>query len=157
MRHVKAPAVEPRREEEVRVFCGGGISGCPDWQADMATELLNVPITLVNPRRDQFDVSNKNLSKEQIIWEHSHLNDADAILFWFAQETLCPITLFELGFWLGQKKPLFVGCHPRYSRRDDVIIQSGLVRPEIRVASSVADLARLVTDWVAGKSSGEHQ
>ncbi len=49
-------------------------------------------------------------------WEHDHLRRAKAIMFWFPSETLCPITLYELGAWTilarqtGTK--LFVGADP---------------------------------------------
>src|SRR5208337_4609876 len=37
---------------------GGGISGCPDWQAQLVRELKDVDLVLVNPRRKVFDVQN---------------------------------------------------------------------------------------------------
>jgi hypothetical protein len=39
------------------LFMGGGISGCPDWQAQLVRELKDVDLVLVNPRRKVFDVS----------------------------------------------------------------------------------------------------
>ena len=70
-----------------------------------------------------------------------HLRLANAIAFWFPPETLCPITLFELGAWSMTDKPLFVGVDPKYQRRLDVKIQTKLVRPEITILESLKDLA----------------
>ena len=75
------------------------------------------------------------------------LRVADAILFWFPQETLCPIVLYELGAWSMSGKTIFVGVHPAYSRRQDVEIQTGLVRPEVNVVYSLEELAAQVMSW----------
>lgn len=89
-----------------------------------------------------------NTADAQIRWEHHHLNTASAILFWFPCETLCPIVLYELGAWSYRNiKPLFVGTHPDYQRRQDVVIQTHLVRPEITVVFSLDDLAEQVIAW----------
>jgi len=48
------------------------------------------------------------------------LSDIKALIG-FPCETLCPITLYELGTWsiLSQQTgaKLFVGCHPEYKRK----------------------------------------
>jgi hypothetical protein len=33
------------------VFLAGGITGCPDWQAELVRMLADVPVALLNPRR----------------------------------------------------------------------------------------------------------
>src|SRR4051794_36586929 len=99
------------------VFLGGGISGCPDWQSEVATLLADLPLVLLNPRRPDFPMGDPAAAPKQIEWEYRHLRKADAILFWFPCETLCPIALYELGAWSvyqdhrGQRS-LFVGVHP---------------------------------------------
>jgi hypothetical protein len=108
------------------LFLGGGISNCPDWQAEMVQLLDGLPYVLLNPRRDGFDLLDPKMSVAQIEWEHLHLRDANAILFWFPSETLCPITLFEYGYWLGRpQKRLFIGVHPDYQRRTDLRCRRG--------------------------------
>lgn len=105
------------------LFLAGGISGCSDWQASVAEAFASLcpDLVLLNPRRKNFNVSDDSESVKQIHWEFEHLRKASAILFWFPHETLCPITLFELGQWsvlagvLGKR--LFVGCDPKYLRR----------------------------------------
>ncbi len=92
---------------------------------------------------------------KQIDWKHRHLRKADAVAFWFPCETLCPITLYELGAWSvyrderGQK-PLFIGVHPDYKRRQDVEIQTRLVRPEVPVVGGLPELAECVKRWATG-------
>jgi hypothetical protein len=88
---------------------------------------------------------------------------ADAISFWFAEETLCPITLYELGQWspkrvmynddageiIGHRR-LFIGVHKNYGRRTDVELQTAMIRPEIQIVYSLQDLARQVRESFEG-------
>jgi hypothetical protein len=140
----------PEYELHPRVFVGGGITGCPDWQKEL-TEMLSDTsyLVLLNPRRDEFDITNKLLSSEQIEWEYCNLRLAHAILFWFPAETLCPITLFELGYWAGKSKDIFVGCHPDYARKFDVEKQLSLLPMKygFKVASSLGELADQVKSY----------
>ena len=111
------------------IFLAGSITGAPDWQAEAALELRH-SYNVFNPRRKDFDVTAKDVEKQQITWEFHCLDKCDNILFWFAEETLAPITLLEYGKMLvkakqGNKK-LFVGVHPNYARRNDVYIQTRL-------------------------------
>ena len=111
---------------EVSLFLGGGITGCHDWQATLTRLLRNTDLVLINPRRAIWPMDDPEASAKQIEWEYEHLQKATMIAFWFAPETLCPITLFEYGKWLVRNKPLFVGCHPDYKRKLDVEVQTKL-------------------------------
>jgi hypothetical protein len=76
---------------------------------------------------------------QQICWEYKHLEESDIIVFWFAKETVCPITLYELGKWgTSTKKTVIIGIDPEYSRKNDVIIQTSLARPEIEIYTDFA-------------------
>lgn len=138
MQYVEAPetwvTATPR---DFGVFLGGGITDCPDWQAAVAATLADTNFTLLNPRRADFPKDDPTAAEAQIVWEHQALRAAHLIIFWFPAETLCPITLYELGAWSMTPKPLIVGTHPDYKRRQDVVIQTALVRPEIDVVDSL--------------------
>src|SRR5271157_5545157 len=82
------------------LFMGGGISGCPDWQAQLVRELKDVDLVLVNPRRKVFDVQNAANTRLQIRREYLMLRRCDGILFWFPCESICPTVLFELGTYV---------------------------------------------------------
>jgi hypothetical protein len=95
-------------------------------------------------------VNDSKASEVQIEWEHQQLARSEAIIFWFPCETLCPITLYELGAWTNKvpHKPLFVGTHASYTRRIDVIIQTRLERGNtIHVADSIASIVEQVETW----------
>ena len=131
------------------VFLAGGIGvGAVvfNWQSQLVERLRDTSLTLLNPRRDDYPAGDPNALREQIEWEHRALKAASAISFWFVPETLCPITLYELGVWAmwrdsdGKHKPILVGAHPDYARRADVLIQLSLVRPEVEVVASLEEL-----------------
>lgn len=148
------------------LFLGGGISGCRDWQTDMVELLKGTELGVVNPRRDDFDASDPTMSEKQIEWEFRHLRMCQWKLFWFAPETLCPITLFEYGYWLaghagahlaakGLPIKLFVGVHPEYARKFDVEKQTALhnqrlIESEaegvVEIVHSIEDLAKQVIE-----------
>lgn len=111
------------------VFLAGGITGCPDWQSEFS-EMVKDDISdrwvLLNPRRAEFDVSDPSMSEAQIDWEHKWLERAAITVFWFPAESVCPITLFELGRCIGQRRRTIVATHPDYPRRFDVVYQYGL-------------------------------
>jgi hypothetical protein len=130
------------------VFLAGGISACPDWQREVVYLLQGEPVALLNPRRSAFSVDEPRAAALQIEWEHRHLRLADAVLFWFPWETLCPIALYELGSWSMTRKPLFVGVHPDYRRRLDVEIQTRLVRPDVSVVYRLSDLTEQIRQWL---------
>ncbi len=139
MRYIECPDTYPGPERTL--FMAGGITGCPDWQLELAALLADTEWALLNPRRRNFPQHDPAAVEAQIKWEHAHLRAASAILFWFPSETLCPITLYELGTWSMTDKPLFLGIHPAYPRRLDVEIQTRLVRPEVDIVHSLAALA----------------
>jgi len=153
MRYVEA--TEEWNEPGHGLFIAGGITGCPDWQQEFCSLLIqrSVPAhfsaVVLNPRRKDFPIGDPDAAWEQIAWEYRHLQKADAISFWFAKETIQPIVLFELGSWLKSDKPIFVGVHPEYPRKQDVEIQVELARPGTIVVSTLRDLAEAVSAWAA--------
>lgn len=131
------------------IFLAGGITSCPDWQQEMRGLLGDTNLVLLNPRRAEFPIHDPNAAEQQITWEHSHLRLADAVLFWFPCETLCPIVLYELGAWSMADKVIFVGVHPDYARRRDVEIQTELTKPWVTIVYSLQELAEQVKKWAA--------
>ncbi|MGH7175566.1 MAG: nucleoside 2-deoxyribosyltransferase domain-containing protein, partial [Minisyncoccia bacterium] len=147
MRYVECPEQYSGAGTDTSVFLAGGITSCPDWQAEMVKLLSDTDLTLVSPRRKVWPIDRPEASEEQIVWEHQHFLRVDSILFWFPKETLCPIVLYELGAWLFRPKAVFVGTHPDYQRKQDVIIQSRLERPALKVVHTLEDLAGQVRGW----------
>lgn len=117
------------------IFLGGGITNCIDWQKKVVDALADLEVSIINPRRANFDLADATQSEIQIDWEYKYLRAAAQIIFWFSPETVCPITLFELGATLERyhfaeemrKKniqTIFIGVHPEYKRIFDVKFQA---------------------------------
>lgn len=143
-RYVECPEEHAARGDERSVFLAGGITGCGDWQQALRGLLADSALALINPRRASYDFGDPAAAALQIGWEFRHLRAATMISFWFAAEQLQPISLYELGAWSMSQKPIFVGVDPRYPRRQDVILQTRLARPEVAVASSLEELAQQI-------------
>ena len=150
MKYIEAPNYDleiARLNPKDNLFLAGSITGAEDWQKELAFKKYDIfelddniesatdkDIRLVdyfnvfNPRRANFDVSDPSVEKEQITWEYHCIHQCRYILFWFAPETLAPITLFELGSALNthEHKNIFIGIDPEYKRKNDVIIQTSL-------------------------------
>lgn len=137
-------ALSPGDPDAISIFLAGSITGAEDWQRGVADKLLSMSsipgLQVLNPRRANFPIDDPNAAAGQILWEARHLDMADVILFWFSEATLGPITLYELGAWSMTEKPLVVATHPNYARRQDVVIQTALRRPEIEVRRNLQDL-----------------
>jgi hypothetical protein len=146
MKYIEAPTEYLFPGTDLTLFLAGGITGCPDWQREMVGQLSPSDLTLLNPRRANWKMK-PGMEEEQIAWEKKHLLRADAVLFWFPAESLCPIALYELGAWNCRPKRLFIGCHPDYKRKKDVEIQTKLDRPTQEIVNSLEELAKQVMAW----------
>ena len=150
-------ATPPSGKKVPLIFLAGGITGCPDWQSEIIDTFHNIhncrgiDMFLANPRRRDFPIGDPTAAKNQIKWEFDNLREADIILFWFPAETMCPIVLYELGAWSMTDKPIFVGVHPEYQRKQDVEIQTGLARPDVTVVYDIHDLAAQVGNFLASR------
>jgi Nucleoside 2-deoxyribosyltransferase like len=133
----KSPTPLPRTFTNTSVFLAGGISNCPDWQKEVQDMINSDTFDVINPRREiGFDKTGQ-IAEEQITWEHRALSIADDYIFWFPKETLCPITLFELGKILertmnGSDKVILIGWHEEYQRGFDLSVQIRLATTQKR-------------------------
>jgi hypothetical protein len=123
----------------VKLFLAGGITNTKNWQKEIIDAIKDLPnLTIYNPRRENFPINDPKASEAQICWEYKHLIEADVIIFWFAKGSLNPIVLYELGrYGLSSNKPIIIGVDPEYERKQDVIIQTKLSRPELMISTSM--------------------
>ncbi|CAM2010551.1 nucleoside 2-deoxyribosyltransferase domain-containing protein [Acanthopleuribacter pedis] len=111
-----------------RVFLAGAIDNgaAENWQAQVCRELADLPITLLNPRRDDWDHTWRNSAadprfREQVTWELDALEAADHILMVFTAAGKAPITLLELGLH-ARRGSLTLVCPPAYWRHGNVAL-----------------------------------
>lgn len=142
MIYIEAPKLIDYPKDAISVFLAGTITGSWDWQRSLVEKLRDLDIVIFNPRREKFDVDDRHAAKSQIIWEFNMLRKATFISFWFSDETLSPIALYELGAHSMTDKPLVIGVDPAYERKVDVQIQMDLVRPGMPVFLNLDDVAK---------------
>jgi hypothetical protein len=94
------------------------------WQETFTKSLSDLPVTIFNPRRNDWnkewkqDISFPKF-KEQVDWEMDYLNDADVIALYFQPGTMSPISLLELGLHASSGK-VIVCCPEGYWRLGNV-------------------------------------
>ncbi len=114
------------------VFLAGTIDNgnSDDWQTDAANRVhaLGLNIDVYNPRRDEWDPT---LGLEEVVvqiqWELERLTNSNFVLLYFADESVSPISLLELGMILEQttknpNKQLFVVCNKQFWRHTNVVV-----------------------------------
>ncbi len=140
MQYIVSPDEWKPLPNQPSVFLAGGISGCPDWQRELAKLLIMTNYAVLNPRRKEF-IDSQAAAEAQIEWEFMNLRKADVISFWFCKEAIQPIALYELGAWSMTDTPLVVGVEKGYPRELDVRAQTAFARPDVHVVGTIEDLA----------------
>lgn len=124
MKEIKAPnKVENAR---MHLFLAGSIEmgAAEKWQEKVTAALKEYNVTVLNPRRDDWDSSwvqsiDNAQFKEQVDWELSAMQLSDTIAMYFDPATKSPITLLELGLYARTGK-LVVCCPDGYWRKGNV-------------------------------------
>ena len=129
MSEIKAP--NPLIQDDTKkIFLGGSIEmgKAEKWQDKLIQLFSRVSgVTFWNPRRDDWDASwvqdptPGTQFHEQVSWELNAQEEADAIVYYFAPDTMSPITLLELGVYSNSGK-VIVCCPDGYERKGNVII-----------------------------------
>lgn len=115
--------------EKVKIFLGGSIVNEPNnWQKRVIEKLqeeLGERILILNPRRDDWDSSWKEIKedkkfREQIEWELEAQEICDINVYYFHPDSKSPITLLELGLFI--KKNPIVYCPKGFWKKGNVDI-----------------------------------
>ena len=124
MKEIKAPNYIPPHELNT-IFLAGTIDqgNSEDWQARMKDFFADWDVTLLNPRREAWDATWPNdvsfpPFRRQVEWELEALEKAEFRIFVFLENSKSPITLLELGKFLG--RPGVVMCPKGFYRRGNV-------------------------------------
>lgn len=125
-RVLKPPAPLALGEGEWSVFLAGSIEmgRAERWQAAVEQALADLPVAVLNPRRDEWDATwEQSLGnpqfRGQVEWELEAQERASLIAMYFAPATQAPITLLELGLFARSGR-LLVCCPAGYWRRGNV-------------------------------------
>ena len=104
MRVIYPPEIYIKSPGKLSIFLAGSIEMglAEEWQNKVIEALSKFDIDILNPRRVDWDssweqsIDNKPFL-EQVTWELDNLEQADLILFYFAENTKSPVSLLELG------------------------------------------------------------
>jgi len=123
---LKPPTPLPVSFTTPTVFLAGSIEmgRAEPWQQVVEMTLQHHNITILNPRRDDWDATwQQELAnpqfQEQVEWELAAQERTDVIIMYFAPNTQAPITLLEFGLFARSNK-LVVCCPTGYWRKGNV-------------------------------------
>ena len=158
--HAPHPFVPYVNDHSYAIFLAGSIEmgKAKEWQ-QKAIELLekmasdsNIfepnELVVLNPRRPDWDstweqsITNPYFN-EQVRWEIQGMEAADSIIFFFAKDTISPISLFELGKY--HDKALVV-VEEGYLRKGNVDIYCDAFRiPKYNSLEELINLQLIIT------------
>jgi hypothetical protein len=151
-RVLKPPAPLLLLSGERSVFLAGSIEmgRAEEWQAVLEGALHDLPIAILNPRRDDWDDSWEQSIADprfrgQVEWELDGLARATLVAMYFAPTTQAPITLLELGLTAASGK-LVVCCPEGFWRRGNVEVVCERYR--IPMVDGLPELARAIRERI---------
>lgn len=124
---IYAPSNEEPRYP-FQVFMAGSTSADgPDWRLSLRDLLLNLPVTLYNPYRRDWDSSWREEIdfapyREQVEWELQRQEQSNVVVIYFHPATQAPISLLELGLCAKTPTKAIVVCPEGYWKRGNVQI-----------------------------------
>lgn len=148
---LKPPTPLPPLFDSPSVFLAGSIAmgQAPQWQQAVEAAVAHRQLTLLNPRRDDWDSTWEQDRTNadfvaQVTWELEAQERADRIVMYFAPETQAPITLLELGLFARTGK-LVVCCPAGYWRKGNVDVVCE--RYAIQQVATLDELCAYVAGW----------
>lgn len=126
MIEIKAP--NAYEKHDFKIFLAGAIDmgQAVDWQEKVVKALTNFNVTILNPRRDDWDSSWKQEASEpqfnkQVKWELDALEAADLVVYVFPADSKAPITFLEFGLF-GIQKPSILCVEKGFYRQGNLDI-----------------------------------
>ena len=160
MKHHRPPAPIESTQPRPWLFLAGAIdqNRAERWQDRAVSALDTVAGTVLNPRREAWDSSwgtdlDDPRFAEQVAWELSALEQADAILCWLPAGSQAPVSLLELGLHARGGR-LVVGCQPGFHRRGNV--RAVCQRFAVPHADTLDDALGLVLNLLATCTEATH-
>lgn len=133
------------------------LAGCAntDWRKVFVTKFEDRFVVFYDPKRDDWNLMDASKTLEQITWEFKYIRDADIIIYHFNAGSVCPITLLEYGMWgLSTGRPILVYVSDYYEKKKDIIIQTALARPDIKIITTEDELVsktrEMIEEWKNG-------
>jgi hypothetical protein len=148
---IQAPNHYPR--EGFLIFLAGAIDmgKAEDWQKQVVEELASFNVTVLNPRRNDWDSSWEQVKenpqfREQVNWELDGMNASNLIVFFIGKKSKAPITLLEIG--LHASDDIMMCCEEGFYRKGniDIVCERHGVPVYEDLDVMLEDLKTLLTD-----------
>jgi hypothetical protein len=140
---------------EPAVFLAGSIEmgRAEDWQSAVERDLADLPATILNPRRDEWDASweqsiDHPQFRGQVEWELEGLERAAVIAMYLAPATKAPVTLLEMGL-SARSGRLVVCCPPGFWRRGNVEVVCS--RYQVPLVGELSQLVQAVRSRIGAE------
>ena len=125
MKEIQAPSKYVLGKDDFSIFLAGSIEmgAAEQWQRKVTEALAGYSVTVLNPRRDDWDsswvqsIDDANF-REQVEWELKALEEVRIILMCLSPGTKSPVSLLELGLFHGPH--MFVCCPDGFWRKGNV-------------------------------------
>lgn len=152
MIEIKPPSKLPA-EPGLKIFLAGSIEmgNAIDWQTQVVTSLFDTQVTVLNPRRDEWDSSWKQsitnpMFVEQVSWELDALAMSDIIAMYLDPDTAAPISLLEFGQYYQSGK-LMIACPLGFHKRGNIEICCA--RSDVILLDSLEDLIKTLKQLIS--------
>lgn len=119
-----------------------------NWASNLSATLSDLPIQILNPRRDDWDSTwREEVSftpfREEVEWEMAHPEKVGLIVMCFKAGSMCPITLLELGMHAARfGERVVVCCEEGFYKRGNVEIVCG--KFEVEYVKTLEELEKIV-------------
>jgi hypothetical protein len=125
---IRADDLLERPTPKPRVFMGGQVRG-RDWRNDFFQRFEKQDVTFVSPKRDtfvdpEFDPAGH---AKQVEWERHAMDSCEIGVFWLGEGLSNQAARVEMGYILGQGKPLLVGAEKGFMGMEHLSAFGGLV------------------------------
>jgi hypothetical protein len=156
-RVVKPPAPLLLDTGAASVFLAGSIEmgAAENWQRQVERALDDLPVVVLNPRRDEWDASwvqslDHPQFREQVEWELEAQERASVIGMYFAPASKAPVTLLELGLFARSGK-LVVCCPEGFWRKGNVEVVCA--RYGVPLVGEWTEFVKFLRERVRGRTS----
>ena len=140
--------------DKYTIFLAGAIDQgrAADWQKKVVQGLAEFDITILNPRRDDWDSSWEQTAdnpqfREQVEWELDAQAACDMITFCFTAESKAPITFLEFGLVAPAKDAIVCAEEGFYRQGNlDIVAERYHVPMYHDLDEMIADLRQLMAE-----------
>jgi hypothetical protein len=140
---------------QLSVFLAGSIEmgTADDWQASLQEALADLPGTIFNPRRNDWNhtweqsIENAEF-RQQVRWELAALEASALTVLYFHPGTKSPISLLEFGLYSRDRK-LVVCCPEGFWRKGNVDVVCELYN--VTQVDDLPALTKFVRDFIESK------